>query len=264
MPATCYCTGPATTGQLCTAHASTLRAELRRSISVLRELDVTITNQAKQGGNNGTGERMVFNETASDRRQDVLVVLRSAAQLADPQTRFRYDEEPAHLVARAWHVPGFRQLCRAPEVHTVAQDLHEALVKAELVMQPVEERRVLGACECGEFVVTRREAGLARCRRCGAEYDIEAWDEGRAQLAVEARDRSATLPELAVFFTRSLKVSVSVRTLQRWAARELIVPVGSLWPAQYRIGDVLDAWEAERGRNLAEGPELASRGARHC
>ncbi|MGG7653521.1 hypothetical protein [Kocuria rosea] len=225
---------------------------------------MTITNQAKQGGNNGTGERMAFNETASDRREDVVEVLRSAAQLADPQTRFRYDERPAHLVARAWHLPGFRQLCRQPQVHRVAPGLHDALVAAERVMQPAEERRVLGACECGEFVVTRRDEGLARCRRCGAEYDIEAWDEGRAHLAVEARDRAATLPELAVFFTRSLKVSVSVRTLQRWAARDLIVPVGSLWPAQYRVGDVLDAWEAERGRSLAEGSELASKGARHC
>lgn len=249
LSVTCHCTAPATTGLLCTAHASTLREELRRSIEVLRDLDVTITNQAKQGGNNGSGERMVFNEAASDRREDVVVVLRSAAHLADPQARHRYDERPAHLVARAWHVPGFQQLCRQPEVHTVAQDLHDALVAAERVMQPAEERRVLGACECGEFVVTRRDEGLARCRRCGAEYDIEAWDEGRAQLAVEARGQVATLPELAAFLTSSLKVPVSVRTLQRWAARGVIRPVEESKPARYRIGAVLDAWEAERERS---------------
>ncbi|WP_305067784.1 hypothetical protein [Kocuria sp. CCUG 69068] len=226
-----------------------MREELRRSIEILRDLDVNITNQAKQGGNNGTGERMAFDVSASDAREDVVVVLRSAAQLADPQARFRYDERPAHLVARAWHLPGFQQLCRSPQVHIVAQDLHDALVAAGRVLEPAEERRVLGACECGEFVVTRRDEGLARCRRCGAEYDIEAWDEGRAQLAVEARGQVGTLPELAVFLTRSLKVPVTARTLQRWAAREVIRPFVEGKPALYRIGDVLDAWEAERERS---------------
>lgn len=262
MTATCYCTAPATTGALCTDHLGQLRQHLWAAPEVLRELEITITCQAKQGGNNGTGERAVFNEAAAERKEDLLVVLRSAAHAADPQPRHRFGERPEVLVARALgHVDA---LARAEGVHTVAQDLADAVVAARQVMDRAAERRVLGQCECGEFVGTRRDEGLARCSACGMEYDIAEWDAGRARLADEARGQVATIPELAVFFTRSLQAEVTARTLQRWAARGLFVPVDAVRPARFRIGDVMDAWESEKGRPLPGRPDVAVRAVQNC
>lgn len=247
----CFCTAPATTGALCTGHLTQLRQDLMRTPEILRELDITITNQAKQGGA-GTGERMAFNETASGRKDDVLAVLRSAARAADPQLRHRFGETPAEMIARA--LGKLDALARAAGVHTIARDLSDVLEQAVDAVDRGAERRVLGYCECGQLIVTTKVFGVVWCQVCERDYDVAAWDEQRVRLV---QDREATVPELVGYFARDLKAPVSKPTLHRWAADGRITPVDGGCPARFRIRDVMDAWEAVKGRELPGRPKTA-------
>lgn len=232
----CYCTAPATTGNLCTEHLGQLRMDLWKAPETLRHLDVTITGQAKQGGGgNGSGTPDVFNETASDRRQDLMVILRSAAHITDPRPRHVYAEEPRHLVARA--LSDVQRLARHENVHTVAQDLTDALVSAERVMDRAEEKISYGPCSCGVELVAPRSKDRATCRECGTVWDV-SYLTGFKQAAV--RD---ALPE----YTGTVKDVLSVLgyagiqvkrgTVDSWIARDKLRPVeGRI----YRAKDIME------------------------
>lgn len=236
----CYCTAPATVGHLCTAHAEGLRQDLRRSVETLRELDVTITNQARQGGATGGGERFAFNVSASDVREDVMVVLRSAAHLAAPGARYRYDERPAHLVARAWTLPGFKQLCRAEGVHTVAQDLRDVLGAAERVMRPAEERFTYGVCLCGARVTAPRWAEVTTCRACGRVLDLVDWRERMEDEAWARLPEMTGTPKECVEILALAGHRVSWSTVRRWVSEGRLVPVSERGGKRYKVRDVAE------------------------
>lgn len=216
---TCFCTAPATTGALCTRHLSQLRMHLWRSWEILRELDVTITGQDVQGGGAGTGETpMAFNETASTRKDDLLVVLRSAAHAADPQLRHRFDETPAELIARA--LGSLDALARSPHVHTIAQDLADVLVQAEHVMQPAAERIAYGSCECGVELTAPKDSDVAWCRGCGGRHEVAAvkqwWD---VQVRDYLDEAIGTLRQITEWLQLE-GYEVSPRTVEKWPERK--------------------------------------------
>lgn len=232
----CYCTAPATTGNLCTEHLGKLRMDLWKAPETLRQLDVTITNQAVQGGGGTNSESpMAFNETASDRRQDLIVVLRSAAHIADPQVRHVYAEEPRHLVARA--LSDVQAVARSPYAHTVTQDLGHAVEAAWRTMNTAEERFTYGRCDCGRMVTAPRSAQFTTCPACGQRWDVLEW---KTTKEAEARKR---IPEFVGTVKEVLLVlqiaghAVKRGNVDRW------VHEGKLTPhiegtKQYRVEDV--------------------------
>lgn len=237
MTPTCYCTAPATSGYLCTPHAVHLRQNIKRTPEVLRELDVTITCQARQGGNAGTGERQVFNETASLRADDLRHVLRSAANVAWPLDRYRFDEPDARIAARA--LGKLSRLLLVPEVHTIAQDLRDYLAAAEAVMEPARERFTYGACECGAQVSAPREASTATCRVCGARWDVSAWRDAKYAAALEVVSTSLGTARQVVAWLALLGHRVPANTVKSWVQRGKLVPAaeGSGAPL-FRVADV--------------------------
>jgi hypothetical protein len=243
---TCHCDTPAPAGYLCTRHAEQLRNDIRATPGVLRDLEDTITGQAKQGGGGSTGERHVFNETASIAAEELRYLLRSVANDADPQDRHRYDESDAHLAARAW--VGICSLVLQPGVQTSAQDLSEALRTARRCMDRSPERRVIGVCECGAALVTHRAAGSITCRSCERVWDVAATLEGRDR---DAQDVEGTPAEIASYFTRVLDAPLTDVLVRRWASRGIIHAVGERGRAQlYRVGEVMVAWEMVKRRPL--------------
>ncbi|MGX5360072.1 hypothetical protein [Kocuria sp. KH4] len=215
---TCYCTAPATTGTLCTHHLGQLRKHLWAAPEILRELDITITGQDAQGGGGGAGGTpMAFNETASTRKDDLLLVLHSAAGAADPQLRHRFDESPADLIARA--LGHLDTLARSPHIHTIAQDLAYALEQAEHVMQPAAERIIYGPCECGVELTAPKGADVAWCRGCGGRHEVTAvkqwWD-------VQVRDyldqATGTLRQITDWLQLE-GYDISPRTVEKWPER---------------------------------------------
>lgn len=254
----CYCTAPATTGNLCTEHLGKLRMDLWKAPETLRQLDVTVTQQAVQGGGGGGGsarEKNAFNEEASYCAEDLRHVLRSAAHDADPQRRARFNETPAEHVARA--LGSLQTLARHPGVHTTCQDLTMVLGLAEQAIQPAGERRVVGECGCGQFVSTRHDDEWTRCRYCG---DLHKVADLEAEQVDKVRNHTGTLAQIAGYFTRNLKVSITDRTLRRWADNGEFERVGDK-PPTYRVGDVMDAWERIKKKRLPGREEVALREA---
>lgn len=246
MTNTCHCDIPAPTGYLCTRHADQLRQDIRDAPGVLRDLEDTITGQAKQGGGGSTGERHVFNETASTAAVELRYLLRSVAHDADPQIRHVYAESDARLAARAW--VGIRRLVLQPSVQTSAQDLAEALQVARRCMDRAPERRVIGVCECGSPLATHRTSGTITCRVCLREWDVAATLEGRER---DALDVQGTPAEIACYFTRVLDAPLTDVLVRRWASRGIIHAVGERGRAQlYRVGEVMVAWEMMKRRPL--------------
>ncbi|NVC23387.1 hypothetical protein E7Z53_08015 [Kocuria salina] len=232
---TCYCTAPATTGALCTQHLGQLHNHLWSTPETLRELDVTITGQDAQGGGAGAGGTpMAFNETASTRKDDLLVVLRSAANAADPQLRHRFDETPVDMVARA--LGHLDALARSPHVHTIAQDLTDALAQAERVMQPAAERIAYGPCECGVELTAPKDADVAWCRGCGGRHEltsVQAWRH--VQLMDRLETMTGTVQQIASWLQLE-GYDVSPRTVEKWPDRRrspLIACVQEGAPATY-------------------------------
>jgi hypothetical protein len=215
---TCYCTAPATTGSLCTHHLGQLRKDLWAAPETLRELDVTITGQDAQGGGGGAGGTpMAFNETASTRKDDLLLVLHSAASAADPQLRYRFDESPADLIARA--LGHLNALARSQHVHTIAQDLTHALVQAEWVMQPAAERIAYGPCACGVQLTAPKDAEVAWCRGCGGRHELASVREWRhVQLMDRLEVMVGTLPEISSWL--HMEYGISPRTVEKWPGRK--------------------------------------------
>lgn len=248
---TCHCDTPAPAGYLCTRHTDQLRDDIQAVPGVLRDLEDTITGQAKQGGGGGTGERHVFNETASTAAEELRYLLRSVAEDADPQERHRYDEPDAHRAARA--LAGVHRLVLQPGVQTSAQDLAEALRTARRCMDRAPERRVIGVCECGVPLATHRTAGTITCRSCEREWDVAATMEGRDR---DAQDVEGTPAEIASYFTRVLGAKLTEAQVRKWAAREIIHAVGERGRAKlYRVGEVMLAWEMVNRQQLPGRPK---------
>jgi hypothetical protein len=243
---TCHCDTPAPAGYLCTRHAEQLRTDVQAAPGVLRDLEDTITGQAKQGGGGGTGERHVFNETASIAADELRYLLRSVAHDVDPQERHRYAESDAHLAARA--LAGLGRLVLQPGVQTSARDLSEALRTARRCMDRAPERRVIGVCECGAPLATHRTDGTVTCRACEREWDVAATLAGRDR---DAQNVQGTPAEIASYFSGVLGARLSDAQVREWASRGIVHAVGERGRAKlYRVGEVMVAWEMVKRRPL--------------
>lgn len=249
MSAACYCTSPATTGQLCTPHASQLRQDLARTPRVLADLDVTLTGQARQGGNSGNGERWAFNPTASDRADDVLVVLRSAVHIADPRAVHRYDDTARALASRA--LAGVRVLMGHPDVHTVAQDLRDGLDAAERATDVAPERIVYGPCSCGVELSAPAGAEVTWCRGCGGRHELA---QVQAERYEQVREWLSTAVGTLAQITEWLRLDgfeVSARTVEKWPARRNHTLIGCVQegaPRVYSYRQARALAERHRGR----------------
>lgn len=236
---TCYCSAPAPTGYLCPRHEEQLREDLRLTPGDLADLEDTITGQARQGGGGSTGERHVFNETASYAADDLRYLLRAAAHDADPRERHVFAESDDEMAKRA--LGGIQRLLLQPGVQTTAQDLRTARAKAEQCIDRAPERRLIGVCECGAPLATHRTAGILTCRTCEREHDVAAVLAERDQ---RAQNIEGTPTEIAAYLTTVIGAKLSPNTVRLWASRGLIHPTGDRGTAKlYRVGEVMVAWE---------------------
>jgi hypothetical protein len=223
MSGICFCGAPATTGQLCTQDLARLEANLRRTPDVLRDLDVTITGQAQQGGGgNGSGTPDVFNERASDARINLTYLLNAAARTADPT---RGVSSPDKVAAVA--LGGVDTIARSPGVHTTVQDLRDALVEADKVRDRAEEKIAYGPCSCGVQLIAPRSRDTARCRNpeCGEVWEVA---QLRAFRHAAALDRITEYVGTASDIVKVLKTAghhINHSTLRSWIRRGELTPV---------------------------------------
>ena len=105
----------------------------------------------------------------------------------------------------------------------------------------------IGGVECGTYVYEPQGAVTARCKVCGFSWDITEWT-GRALISKEYV--IGYPPALSRMLTTG-GVKVTEQDIRNWAARgqlDRANPVeddkGNVLRPMYRLGDVLDAWQA--------------------
>ena len=195
--------------------------------ALLRDLDVTITKQAKQAapGPGGGSDRMVLNLAASEAGTELRAAYRVFAGKHDPTIRETLD--------------GFHATVRHPDTPARATRLDEAFRAADRVRDTPVEKFTYGHCTCGRKVTAPRDRETTVCPECGTHLDLTHWRD------VKAREAMMRVPEFEGTVKEALTVlsivgySVKRGTVDRWVHEGKLKPVdpGS---RKYRVKEIAD------------------------
>lgn len=194
---------------------------------LLRDLDVTITKQAKQAapGPGGGSDRMVLNLAASEAGTELRAAWRVFAGKHDPTVREVLD--------------GLHTTVRHPDTPARVTRLEDAFKAADRARDTPVEKFTYGQCTCGRRVTAPRDRESTVCPECGARLDLSNW---RTQKAREAMLR---VPE----FEGTIKEALTVLTIvghpvkrgnvDRWVHEGKLQPVdpGS---RKFRVKEIAD------------------------
>lgn len=254
MSALCVVDGvPATMGNLCSACVATLHAKVLEVPRLLRELDVTITKQARQssGAGGASSERpLVLNLAASAAAEEVRVCLRTIAHLGAAEG------ERIPVAARdlaPWAARHLVHAVRCPEIADAYVDLLAALDQGWRSVDRAPERRVVGSCDCGGVLATARTAGEVRCPSCGVLWDVAEREEARNDMLLGLTVCTA---DLVVLFRTVLKRRITTATVRKWVERRQLRPV-SVEPMMFRATDAVQTWERLHGRETDQEQPVA-------
>lgn len=226
------CQAPATVGSMCAGCVA--RAELRimDTPALLRDLDVTITKQAKQAapGPGGGSDRMVLNLAASEAGTELRAAWRVFAEKHDPTVREVLD--------------GFHATVRHPDTPARVTRLEDAFKAADRCRDSAPERRVIGTCSCGRPLATTRTAGTIECRHCGSRWDIAGTLEDRTE---RVKHREVSPAEAETYMHAAYRAKLPAETVRSWIKRGDLQRVWSD-SERVRLGDVIEVWA---GKNAA-------------
>lgn len=226
------CQAPATVGSMCAGCVA--RAELRimDTPELLRDLDVTITKQAKQAapGPGGGSDRMVLNLAASEAGTELRAAWRVFAGKHSPTVREVLD--------------GLHATVRHPDTPARVTRLEDAFRAADRARDSAPERRVIGTCPCGRPLATTRTAGTIECRHCGSRWDIAGTLEDRTE---RVKHREVSPAEAETYMRAAYRAKLPAETVRSWIKRGDLRRVWSD-SERVRLGDVIDVWA---GKNAA-------------
>ncbi|MDO4919930.1 hypothetical protein [Kocuria sp.] len=226
------CQAPATVGSMCAGCLA--RAELRimDTPELLRDLDVTITKQARQAapGPGGGSDRMVLNLPASETGAELRAAYRAFAGKHDPTVRETLD--------------GLHATARHPDTPARVTRLEDAFKAADRARDSAPERRVIGTCPCGRPLATTRTTGTIECRRCGQRWDIAGTLEDRTQ---RVQHWEVSPAEAETYVWAAYRERLPAETVRTWIKRGTLTRV---WPDAERVllGDVIRVWEEKTDR----------------
>lgn len=228
------CGAPATVGSMCTTCVARAELRIRDTPALLRDLDVTITKQAKQAapGPGGGSDRMVLNLAASEAGTELRAAWRVFAGKHHPTM--------AEVLA------GFRATVRHPETPERVTRLELAFKTADRARDSAPERRVIGTCSCGRPLATARTEGTVECRHCGARWDVAGTLEDRTE---RVRHREVSPKEAEAYIRLAYKAKLPAETVRSWIKRGDLERV---WPdsERVRLGDVIQIWSGKASRRL--------------
>lgn len=220
------CGAPATVGSMCATCVARAELRIRDTPGLLRDLDVTITKQAKQAapGPGGGSDRMVLNLAASVAGTELRAAWRVFAGKHDPTVREVLD--------------GFRATVRSPVTPERVTRLDLAFKAADRSRDSAPERRVIGTCTCGRPLATARTEGTIECRHCGSRWDIAGTLEDRTE---RVRHREVSPQEAETYMRAAYRAKVPAETVRSWIKRGDLQRV---WPdsERVRLGDMIEIW----------------------
>jgi len=209
----CGCGQRQDLGLLAASCTARLERELGDVASLVRELDVTLSRQARisVGGKSGKGwahEKLPIHEGARQAGDVLANTLTTWARdvSGDPQSLGLAPGRPPAVQA-AWILLGsINEIRRHPEVKELVDEITSGIAQARHAVDRPADLAYVGPCravntdeygrahECGADLYARPEAAEVVCRVCGGETVVA---EQRAWLLNEADDRLFTVREAA-------------------------------------------------------------------
>jgi hypothetical protein len=238
-------------------HTDTLRLEraLGDVAAIVRDLDVTISKQAKIGNASGPGglarERSPLNWGAVSVADDLQNTLTSWARDVAPQWRANYPAAPSITASRIllFHIDAIR---RHAAVNELVDEITDAVEQARRVVDRPADRVFLGAClaefegvTCTEDIYAKAGAGTATCKVCGVTHDV---GERRAWLLEQAADRLFTVREAAQMMGSVGGIKVTEASIRGYVHRGRIAYHTT---KLIRLGDLLAVVLGESERKSA-------------
>jgi hypothetical protein len=153
-------------------------------------------------------------------------------------------------------LPRLRSLSWAPDLHPALDTL---LKDCERVTHEAAPRVFAGTCaECETDLYARKGDHEARCKTCGATYEVLKW-RAHAQTAKDYYigspadlSRKLSAPEYGI--------TVTADQIRKWGLRGKLQRTnpetndnGLYLPPAYRLGDVLDLVQARHNKTPLEG-----------
>ena len=249
---------------LCHSCTTTLERELGDVASIVGELDISLSKQARIGtpGKSGLArERIPINVGAMIAADNLGNVLTTWARDVTGE-----DWRPpvvgnstayASRVLLGW----VSHIRRHPAVTELVDEITDAIVQARRAVDRPADRTYLGQCyvetpdEDGKQVTclaelwARPQASEVQCKVCGAEHPV---GERRAWLLLRAKDMIVTVKEASSYLGEigGIKVSQSsIRGyLHRGARLQYRAPIEA---KRFRLGDLLDVVMDESERRSA-------------
>lgn len=207
------CGAPATVGSMCATCVARAELRIRDTPGLLRDLDVTITKQAKQAapGPGGGSDRMVLNLAASESGTELRAAWRVFASKHDPTVREVLD--------------GFRATVRSPVTPERVTRLDLAFKAADRARDVQPERFSYGKCTCGRVVTAPRGATYTTCPSCGERWDVTEWRRVKEQEAMRRVPEFVGTVNETLTVLRLVGHEVKRGTVDRWVHEGKLRPI---------------------------------------
>ncbi|ALE05520.1 hypothetical protein AL755_08565 [Arthrobacter sp. ERGS1:01] len=240
-----------------------LTTHLNRIPELLKDLDITLTMQAKTGGvgNGGVSpkERNAFHIGASEVRSNYHSLLSRLCTIIDKDLgRFEYVTDTAKLATKAKAHAGW--LATHEEANDWAQELDDlARARNRMVDRQAEGKVFAGTCptdsqgqDCGTQLYTNPGNSTARCPNCKATWDARTWRRDALQ-AAGIHQGTATEISRAISDPVTMDV-IAPATIRQWACRGKLAPIGQnhLGKPLYQIRKVRNLWARTKANTYAK------------
>jgi hypothetical protein len=241
-------------GLLCHADTTRLERDLGDVASIVAELDVTLSRQAKIGstGKSGKGwarEKLPIHIGAIEAADVLANTLTTwARDVAGNNAKVNpYDVEPSKLAAGILlcYIPEIR---RHPAVVELVDEISDAIRQARHAVDRPADRVYFGACysetpdedgrliTCVEEIWASPAATEVTCRVCVTEWEIA---ERRAWLLKRAEDMLVTVPQASEYIGEIGHIKVTQASIRGYLHRKRLAYRAPVEAKRFRLGDLL-------------------------
>lgn len=242
------CQIPTPDGLLCGKHTERLRRDLAALPGLLRQLDVTLTRQAKVG--NGAGKDrtpLPFDVRASEVGWSVRNTLQTWVRTIELDDIGDLADDPAEWAR--WLRKRIERIRGHAEGGMLADEIGYCVASIRRAIDAPPDNLYCGPCAtCGGDLYARPSAIEVLCRRCERAGIVTLpvdVTKARKALRDRAEDMLVTRTEALRALPSMAGVDLPSKTLDRWVQDGRVVNRGG----RVRLGDVLDAaagWVARR------------------
>lgn len=261
------CSARQDAGLLCASCTDALEHTIGNVRSLVADLDVTLSKQARIGtpGKGGLArEKSPVHFGALEAGTNLLTVLDAwargivAMHATQPRT---YVHVSTATSAAAFLLGRIDELRRHPDVDKLVTEVNEAVQKARNVIDRPADRQYLGQCatvlpdeygqdvECTAELWAKVNAETATCRLCGIQHDVA---ERRNSLIERAKPLIVTVKQACEYIGELGGITVNAKSIRTWIERDKLTDhSGGVGERTIRLGDLMDFLTDKATRSAA-------------